>query len=447
MRNSNQRLSANDNAPIKRRPLRFASNSATKPGPSAPADKVVSEYKSKSALAWAAPVAAILMTAYSLFMDASMQSLIWPTSMMGALLAWTAALAAPQSSLRNVSALLMIGAATLSISGALFLNGFSLLAVEIMVLTSAIALFLGWIFKSRPAVMLSSLSALSYLASLFPELGLFSGLIDELSHIGLALIPILLLGQAVLGQHLRSSAIIIIVLAAGYIWLFAYAKDMPVSALVGIGFALASAHYCLGRAWEARGIFGARTHIAFAALVALIGAFYIQTQWMSANMGQAKPFWPPSNFWWGAFGLAMLSLFIASLMRYKDSQISLVGIFVISLAALILPLATAKPDVVHTVFDYIPGLNANPGLGLVIGATIIAFSLICIVSSLKSGQLLGVLLGAIAIGMQSYVLYQPDYLNMDFGVIFVVSLICALCVGGLIAGSTPNRSQHGQVLA
>ena len=447
MRHVKQRLSANDNAPIKRRTLRFASSSVTEPGPSAPAAKVVSEYKSKSALAWAAPVVAILMAGYSLFMAVSMESLIWPAAMMAGILAWTAALAAHLSSLRNISTLLMVGAATLSVSGALFLSGFSLLAVEIALLTSVIALIAGWIFKSRPAVMLSSLSTLGYLASLFPELGLFSGLMDGVSHIGLALAPILLLSQAALGHRLRSSAIIIVALTASYLWIIAYAKDMPISALVGIGFALASAHYCLGKAWETLGIFGAKTHIAFAALVALIGAFYIQTQWMFENTGQAKPFWPPSNFWWAAFGLAMFSLFIASLMRYKASQISLVGIFVISLAALILPLATAKPDFVHMVFDYIPGLNANPGLGLIIGATIIAFSLICIVSGLKSGQFSGVSLGAIAIGMQSVVLYQPNYFNMDFGVIFIVSLICALCVGGLIAGSSPDHSQPGQVLA
>ena len=416
-------------------------------GPSVPKETVVSDYRNKSILAWAAPVAALLMAAYSVVFPVSLESLIWPAALMTGLLAWTAALASPETRLRNISALMLIGAATLGLSSFLSVNGFGLLAVEIALLASAVALCVGWVFKSSPAVMLSSLAALAYLASLFPQIGLFTGMIEDLSHIGIAIVPLLLLGQAALGQRLRSHAILTIVLTAGYIWVFASTKDIPMTAFAGIGFALASAHYCLGKAWAAQTIFGSRLHISFAAVLALAGAFYIQTQWMSGNSGQAQPFWPPSMFWWGAFGSAMFIIFISSLMRYKASQISLVGIFVISLAALILPLATAKPSFVYTAFEYVPGLEASPGLGLIIGATIIAFSLICIVNGLRSGHFANMLLGTIAIGMQSFVLYQPDYLNMDFGVIFIVSLICALCVGGLIAGSTPDDTLRRQRLA
>ncbi len=440
MRQPKQTLSANDNAPIRPGPLRLTQRSAMRPRPSSSSDKIIADHRKNSALAWVTPIVALLMAGYGVFIDAPFESLIWPAALIAALLAWTAILAEPSSRLRNICAVLLIGAVVVSLSSFLASHGFSLMAVEMALLTSTIALLVGWSFGSRPAVMLSALAALAYLVSLFPELGVFTGLIDGFSHIGIALIPALLLGQAGLGQYLRSKSILMVVLIASYIWVFASATNMPLTALAGIGFALAAAQYCLGKAWSAQGAFGARLHVSFAAPVALITAIYIQTQWLSDSGGQAVAFWPPNQFWWAAFGGAMFILFISSLMRYKSSQISLIGIFVISVAALALPLATAKPDWVYMAFDYLPGLNAIPGLGLVIGAVIIAFGLIWIVSGLRDGQLLTILYGAGAIGAQTYILYQPDRLNMDFGVIFIVSLICALCIGGLIAGSHSEHS-------
>ena len=63
-----------------------------------------------------------------------------------------------------------------------------------------------------------------------------------------------------------------------------------------------------------------------------------------------------------------------------------------------------------------------------------------VVGGLKRGNLLDMSLGAAVIGIETLVVFQPARLNADFGVIFVVSLICALCIGGLIAGATPDRT-------
>jgi hypothetical protein len=50
-------------------------------------------------------------------------------------------------------------------------------------------------------------------------------------------------------------------------------------------------------------------------------------------------------------------------------------------------------------------------------------------------------MGAIVIGIQATILFKPEKFNADLGVIFVVSLICTLCVGGLVAGATSDQSK------
>ena len=147
-----------------------------------------------------------------------------------------------------------------------------------------------------------------------------------------------------------------------------------------------------------------------------------------------------NTLWWSALGVAMFTLFLAALMRYKTSHITLLGIFIVNLAVLALPLATAKPDLIYTAFEAIPGLNARPGLGLVIGAIIIAVGFTWLVGGLKRGRLLDIAIGATAIGIEALILFQPAEFNADLGVTFVVSLICALCIGGLIAGATPDNT-------
>jgi len=291
--------------------------------------------------------------------------------------------------------------------------------------------------------MLSTVAALVYLASLFPELGLLTGLTDNFSQIGIGVIPVLLLGQVLLAQRLRSHLITALTITAIMVWFLAITKNLPLHALTGLVFAVAAAHYCLGKTCETAEIFGARLHTLFALVVGLIAALYVQSLWMQFDSDKAQPIWNANNFWWSVVGLSMLTIIVTSLMRFKSSQISLTGIFIISLGIFLLPLATARPDLIESAFYQIPGLDAYPGMGLVIGAAIISACIIWIVKGLRDGHLLNVLIGTVGIGLEAIILYQPKHFNMDFGVIFIMSLICALCIGGLIAGSTsPDYTEH-----
>ena len=136
----------------------------------------------------------------------------------------------------------------------------------------------------------------------------------------------------------------------------------------------------------------------------------------------------------------MLIIFVTSLMRYKRSHISLLGIFIVCAVAIIIPIATVKPDLIQAVFHTLPGLNARPSLGLLIGAIVIASGFIWLVQGLKRVQVFDMVLGAGAIGIEALVLFQPDRFNSDVAVAFIASLISALCVGGLIVGFTPEKN-------
>ncbi len=437
MRQPKQIYCANDNAPLRAPRMRKSFKQVNMAG-GRKAPNPIAVHKQKAAALWIIPIIAMASGAYAIWQTLPLNTLLGPSLVLGTILLLTALKSEKDSRIRNISGLLMVAAFSVSLCSWLSQNGFTLIGVELALLVSSLALLIGWMFKSGPAVLLSAFSALLYLASFYPELGLMTGISDELSQLGSGLLPFLILGQIVLAEKLRSSLVLLSAIIAAYIWLGTLTTDMPLNVLAGIGFAIAAAHYWLGKAWSETGKFGADLHRVCAWLIALCAALYVQSVWMQAEFGQAKPVWSPSVLWWGALGVAMATLFIASLMRYKTSHISLAGIIIVLSVGAAIPLGTAKPDLVYSLFDLIPGLMARPGLGLMIGAVIIATGFLWVVSGLKHGRLLDMSMGAIMIGIEAIILFQPDSFNADLGVVFIVSLICALCFGGLVAGASPN---------
>ena len=335
----------------------------------------------------------------------------------------------------------MIAAMTVSISSWFAQAGFSLVNMELALLISCLSLVVGWILKSPPATLLSTFSTLVYLASLYPELGLMTGISDRISQLGSGFLPILILSQIMLSERLRSSIALFFGIISAYIWIGTLTTEMPFKVLAGLGFGIAASHYWIGKARVDASKFGGRMHQICGWLVAFVAVIYVQSAWLSTEPGQAKPVWTHNTFWWAAFISASTTLFITSLMRYKSSHISLIGIFIISLTVVAIPLATAKPELAFIVFDKIPGLDARPGLGLIMGAVILASGLIWLVNGLKHGHILGMSMGALIIGVEAVILFQPENYNTDLGVIFIVSLICALCFGGLLAGASSDLNQ------
>lgn len=375
----------------------------------------------------------------------AVETLLWPSLIIGFALLLTGRRSEENSRLRNVSGLLMVAAFSTALFSWFAQNGFQLLGIEMALLVSGLALLAGWAFKSRPAAMLSAFATLIYLASLYPEIGLMTGISDQLSQFGSGLIPILILCQVLLAHKLKSIGVLLTSLTAAYLWLVTATDGLPLEPLAGLGFVVCAAHYAFGKARSERGAFGGNLHRLMPWAIALTAALYVQSIWMLEDAGIAKSVWTATRLWWVVLTAAIAVLFLVSLMRYKNSQISLPGVFIVCAAVLIFPIASAKPDLIYSVFDAVPGLDARPGLGLMISAVIIAAGFLLLLKGLKSDQILELSLGALTISIESVMLFRPESFNTDLGVIFVVSLICALCLGGLIAGaSDPSRPQLKQ---
>lgn len=433
--------SANDNAPLPRL-ARKASFRTANISAGQKARDLAAVKKRLSVAAWSIPFIACFGGIYALWSAFPLNALFWPSLIIATALFLTTLQAKRYSRLRNISGLMLIAAITVSLAAWLSQNGFTLIGAELALLAAVLALGLGWIFSSEPAILLSSFSGLFYLAGYYPELGLLVGMTDGFSQMGAGLMPGLILGQIAMSYRLKSIVALFVSLAAMYIWVGTLTAGLPASAIAGLGFALAAAQHSWGTARLEAYKFGGDLNRLFGWAIGLTSALFIQSMWLSPDAGQAKPFWPPTSLWWGVVSALIFTLFVTSLMRYKTSHISLSGIFIVCLSVAALSISTVKPDLVHNAFDLIPGLMARPGLGLVISAVICGLGLLCLITGLKRGRIIDIAMGAVTVSVQCVILFPPDRFNADMGVIFIVSLICALCVGGLVAGASPDRPDN-----
>lgn len=435
-----EKRSANDNAPLGEGPYR---SRLTRPNPTPlrSASRKISSQKTRSFLDWLIPIFAVIACGIAFAKNIPLQDLYWPSLILGIVLLTSVMTAKARPQLQNISSLLTVLAFTTAFAAFLSANGLTLVGVELLLIVSILALLAGWIFNSISSVLLSVFAGLLFLSNSFPELGILTGISEESSQLGAGLIPWLVLGQIFLAHKVKSSVVLFAAVTAGYIWLVSSTKTMPLEHMAGIGFVIAAAQYWFGTFRAESKAFGANVHRICAWVVAISSAIFIQSIWLNTEAVHVKPYGPPSSLWWTVIALASFMLFVISLQRYKASHISLIGIFVICAASLTLPATMAKPDWVYFGFETIPGLNAHPGLGFVIGAGIIAAGFYWLVAGLKSGRLLEMSMGGLVIGIQSTILIRPENFDIDLGVVFVVSLICALCIGGLVAGVSTNRAQ------
>ena len=435
-----KKVSANDNAPMSPSPFN-KSNIRPHLVPIQNTAEKLSTSKIKSAAGWLVPIGTVFAAGAAIWQNTSLTDLYFPSIILTSLLFLTACVSKANPRLRNISSLLMAIGVTTALTAFLARNGFALVGLEFLLLLSTFAILAGWAFKSNASSLLSVFATLLYLSSYYPELGLLTGISDEGSQLGAGILPWLILGQMLSAQLGKSPTVLFASITAGYIWLTTLATGMPLTEMAGLGLAIAATHYWLGKSRAENNLFGADIHRICAWAVALGAALYVQSIWLNVGSVQAKPYTPPSPLWWIILGSSVFTLFVISMQRYKASHISLFGIFVICASVLILPATTVLPDIIHSGFEKIPGLNAHPGLGFIIGATIIAAGFYWLIGGLKSGQFLDMSMGALAVGIEAIILFKPENFNADLGVVFVVSLICALCIGGLIAGVTTDRSQ------
>jgi len=344
---------------------------------------------------------------------------------------------------REFTLLCVIGAGFLALFGTATLAGISLNTIDMAMIVACLGLIIAAMYKSAPALLTSAFATTLWLFAFIPSLNTMFGLGQANSFGWTILLPILLIGQIMLSSKLRNRACLAVSLLAAYGWVawLGLTANIPLTALSGLGFAIGIAHHRIGKTLSDENRFGADWHSWLGVIAALGAALFLQSIWLNPSMNQAIPGWMPTQMWWAALGLASLTLFIASLQRFKNSRITLPGIFILSAATLILPIISIKPDLVRDVSAAIPGLNAAPGFGLIIGAAIMAAGLAWIANGLRRLKLFNVIIGAALVGIQGVILIAPGRATLDLGIVFVCSLIAALCIGGLVAGASLDHSR------
>lgn len=403
--------------------------------------KPVPKKKTSFNLLWVLPFAALSAGLWAWLNMIPTGQILWPAAAIGMMLLLSAAAAKSSYQNRDLCVLTATGAFATSLFAATTQTGVALFPTDIAVMVATLSLGLSWVFKSRPALLLSGFSGLVWLASLQPTVSEYLGLGVPATQAWLPLFPILILAQAILAKYLRTYAPMVVTIMAAYGIAAIVGTTFPSLALAGVLFAAAAAHHRLGKAWADMGTFAARLHITTGWLVAIGAATVIQSHWLNEEAGQAAPLWLPTEGWWIALVVSGFGLFISSILRYKHAQITLSGIFLVSAAASILPIASLRPDLIYYAFDLLPGLPARPGFGFIIGAAIMASSIGWIVNGLRTGKLLDILLGSAVVAIQVMILFTPGEITLDFGIVFVLAFICALCVSGLIAGSSLSHSR------
>ena len=78
---------------------------------------------------------------------------------------------------------------------------------------------------------------------------------------------------------------------------------------------------------------------------------------------------------------------------------------------------------------------------MVIGAVIMAAGMAWIVNGLRKSQFVNIIVGTVLIGAQVLILMAPGRIDLDGVIIFLTSLIGALCIGAMIAGASLDHSQ------
>jgi len=138
---------------------------------------------------------------------------------------------------RNLSSLVLVGAIGTMFVGFLNHEGLTIDASDIAVLTSALGLLTSWALKSRPALMLSCLSAIFWLISLQSGMPELLGLTQVTPGGWNGLIALLIIGQFFTSISFKSNTTLITSIIAACLLIVSSMGEMPVIAFTNMIFA------------------------------------------------------------------------------------------------------------------------------------------------------------------------------------------------------------------
>jgi len=315
--------------------------------------------------------------------------------------------------------------------------GLNLTPTDGFILMSVLALGLGYILKSRIAILASICTTLLWaIMSLIGAVPVNNMII---------LFPVLTLGQIYFGSKIQSGLTIGLAVVTGYYGLIGlitmlWANELfPLTHASALLFILGVAHHRSGKAAEDSQITGSNIHIYSGWIVATISAIIFQYFWLSPDaILQVTATLDPRSLqiWKLAVSLSILAVLVSSIIRFKHSQITLSGIFLLTVSSALIPFMIWFPNWPESFAANIPGAEASPAFGLVIGASVMAAALGFAINGIRRQSTLMVALGLMTLIFEIYLLMTPSLMTTDNMIIFFASFLAALAVGGTLAGNS-----------
>lgn len=327
--------------------------------------------------------------------------------------------------------------------------GLGLTLADGLMLMSILPIIIGYLLKSRICILASICASLIWGALSF------AGLVEISNFI--LVFPAICAAQIFMGTKIRSGMAITLAVITGYYWisnavLSAWSADnLPLTFAAAALFAIGAAHHRSGKAAEDKRLTGSAVHIHSGWIAAMIGAIGFQYFWLTPEAIQNSTA-TLSIFGlsvWKAIIIASLAIiFCSAIIRYKHTQISLAGIFLLTASSAIIPMMLWFPGWPQKVTAAIPGISAMPTVGIFIGAAITATAFGMTMNGIRRHSPMMMGIGIIALFVQAYLLMKPEFMTLDNSVIFLSGFLAALATGAIMAGSSlshqapPPRLKH-----
>lgn len=313
--------------------------------------------------------------------------------------------------------------------------GLNLTLIKGVILMSILSVIMSHVLKSRIAILISICASLLWAVMVFMGLAPMNNMV--------ILFPLLTGLQIYAGSRIESGLVIGLSIITAYYALVGFLTTLwtenliPATFAVSLLFIIGVAHHRVGKSAEDSKVPGSNLHIYSGWVIAMVSAVIFQFFWLNTSSAVASTALINSsgfNLWKTAVSASILVIFISGIIRFKYTQITLVGIFLLTIGSALIPLMMWFPDWPQTLAAKIPGLNTIPTFGIIIGAGIIASSLGFSLNGLRRKSYIMLFLGLSIFGVESYILLVPSLMNVDNIIIFFTTFLVALAIGGAIAG-------------
>lgn len=338
------------------------------------------------------------------------------------------------SEISIVSALIGLMGATLATVNYF---GLGLTLADGLMLMSIFPIIIGYILKSRICILASICASLIWGALSF------AGLVETSNF--MLVFPLICAAQIFTGTKIRSGMAITLAVITGYYWILntvltAWSDDnLPLTFAAAALFAIGAAHHRSGKAAEDKRLTGSAVHIHAGWIAAVIGAIGFQYFWLNPEALQSSTATLSVlglNTWKAIIIASLVIMFSSGIIRYKHTQISLAGIFLLTASSAIIPMMLWFPNWPQKVVAAIPGISAIPTIGIFIGAAITATALGMTMNGVRRHSPMMIGMGIIALFVEAYLLMKPEFMTLDNSVVFLSGFLTALAVGAAIAGSS-----------